>query len=113
MWLPKARQTTRSREEEVKHARQTLLMFEQMLEMARNMGDERMLDMARELIIDQRRSLDVLVADQQQALARAEARRQAAALTAPAPAPAPAAEEPAAAAPVRRSKRNPPRAQPY
>ena len=79
MWLPKARQTTRSREEEVKHARQTLSMFEQMQEMARDMGDERMLDMARELIIDQRRSLDVLVADQQQAIARAQARREAAA----------------------------------
>ena len=107
MWLPKARQTTHSREEEVKHARQTLLMFEQMLEMARDMGDERMLDMARELIIDQRRSLDVLVADQQQAIARAQVRREAAALTAPAPATTPAAES-ADAAPVRRSKRNRP-----
>tara|TARA_B110001452_G_C15212231_1_gene420452 strand:- start:1000 stop:1623 length:624 start_codon:yes stop_codon:yes gene_type:complete len=113
MWLPKARQTTRSREEEVKHAQQTLSMFEQMQEMARDMNDERMLDMARELIIDQRRSLDVLVADQQQAIARAQARREAAAPTAPAPAPAPAATDPADAAPVRRSKRTPPRAQTY
>ena len=87
--------------------------LEQMLEMARDMGDERMLDMARELIIDQRRSLDVLVADQQQAIARAQARREAAAPTAPAPAPAPAATDPADAAPVRRSTRTPPRAQPY
>jgi len=34
MWLPKARQTKRSREEEVDAARQTLMMFEQMFEMA-------------------------------------------------------------------------------
>ena len=34
MWLPKARQTKRSREEEVAAARQTLVMFEQMFEMA-------------------------------------------------------------------------------
>ena len=34
MWLPKARQTKRSREEEVAAARQTLMMFEQMFEIA-------------------------------------------------------------------------------
>lgn len=38
MWLPKARQTKRSREEEVAAARQTLVMFEQMFEMAGGRG---------------------------------------------------------------------------
>ena len=102
MWLPKARQTTRSREEEVTAARQTLLMFEQMLEMAEgalgptaipigahlrltrfahvaDMGDARMLEMAQELIADQRKSLEALLLEQQEAIVRAQARRHGAA----------------------------------
>eukprot|EP00908_Phaeocystis_cordata_P015037 Transcript_26150.p3 GENE.Transcript_26150~~Transcript_26150.p3 ORF type:complete len:183 (+),score=55.09 Transcript_26150:429-977(+) len=94
MWLPKARQTTRSREEEVTAARQTLLMFEQMLEMAEDMGDARMLEMAQELIADQRKSLEALLLEQQEAIVRAQARRHGAA---PGAAPSAAAASAAAA----------------
>mmetsp|Transcript_54729 Transcript_54729/g.131190 ORF Transcript_54729/g.131190 Transcript_54729/m.131190 type:complete len:225 (+) Transcript_54729:97-771(+) len=75
MWLPKARQTKRSREEEVAAARQTLMMFEQMFEMAGGIGDGRMLEIARELIADQRKSLHSLIAEQRQAMVRAHIRR--------------------------------------
>ena len=41
-----------------------------------DMGDARMLEMAKELIADQRKSLDSLLLEQQQAVARADARRR-------------------------------------